>query len=95
MPATRKRRSTVRPSVVRIRYNTALLMADMTAEGWLVADLARNSGVSHATLHHLFKGKKPVSPRIVKKVATALKQDIRRYLPEPPSDAAPKAERVA
>lgn len=61
------------------RFDAAAMQADMVAKGWLAADLARESGLSHMTVARFFDGHYRTA-RTAKKIADALGRDLRVYM---------------
>lgn len=62
-----------------IDYDIAQIETDMTARGWMLTDLAQESGLSNSTIGRFFSGQRR-TPRVAKKIANALNHPIRRYI---------------
>jgi transcriptional regulator with XRE-family HTH domain len=62
-----------------VTFNTALMREDTAAKGWLPTDLARRAGVADMTVSRFLRGERQ-TPRVAKKLATALGKSVRRYL---------------
>jgi len=70
-----------------VTYNAAKLAEDMAAHGWDQTDLARESGVSIATISRFFSGEYRTAPT-VKRLALALGYSVRRYITKAASEVA-------
>lgn len=60
-------------------YDIPLLKSDMVLKGWLPMDLARKADVSHMTVARFLSGEIQ-TPRVAKKLATALGHSLKRYV---------------
>jgi len=67
-----------------IRFDGSQMERDCAAKGWSGSELARRAKVSQMTVSRVFRGG-AVRPETAKRLATALGQDLARYLvvPEP------------
>lgn len=63
----------------RGQYRVQLLKDDIKSHGWLPIDLARKARVSHMAVSRFLSGERQ-TPRMAKKLATALGHTIDRYL---------------
>lgn len=62
-----------------VSFNVALLTADIARRGWLPIDLARRAKVSHMSVGRFLRGERQ-TPRMAKKLASALGQSLERYV---------------
>jgi len=66
-------------SADRPSYNVPLIVADMSAKGWLPTDLAAAAELSDMTISRFLNGQRQ-TPRTAKKIARALRKSLTRYL---------------
>jgi transcriptional regulator with XRE-family HTH domain len=64
-----------------VRYNTQRVADDMAAKGWLVKDLAHDTGLAHTTVARFLRGEFQTA-KTVKKIARSLGTSVRRYIVE-------------
>jgi len=64
----------------QVKYNRQLLAEDMAAMGWTKRDLALRAGVSDMTVIRFLRGDHQHTGPTMKKLATALGWDVRRYI---------------
>jgi transcriptional regulator with XRE-family HTH domain len=64
---------------VLVTYDIRRLAEDMAAKGWDQTDLARESGVSVATVSRFFSGEYQTAPT-AKRLGLALGYSVRRYI---------------
>jgi len=62
-----------------IRYNAQLMAEDMAARGWTKDELAKRAGVADMTVIRFLRGESQTAPT-AKKLARALRRNVRRYL---------------
>lgn len=62
-----------------VTYDVALMVEDMTAKGYMRKDLADAAGVSPMAVTRFLSGARQ-TPRMAKKLATALGRSVRRYM---------------
>lgn len=63
----------------RVTYDVELMVHDLAAKGWMKKDLASRAGVSAMAVTRFLRGERQ-TPRMAKKLASALGYSVRRYL---------------
>ena len=74
----RRKTRSGRAATPRLDAIGARLAADIAGAGWLPIDLARASHVSHMAVSRYLSGERR-TPRMAKKLATALEKPVLRY----------------